>query len=139
MTAYVGGVTAARTDLSLRIADRLLPFILGVATLSFLLLMLAYRSLVIPAKAAVMNLLSISRGLRRGRRGLPVGLGRAADRPRRAGAHRVATCPMMMFAVLFGLSMDYEVFLLTRVQRALPAHRRHRRRPCAGAWPTPAR
>ena len=59
MSAHVGGVTAAITDLSTVIADRTLGFILSVVALSFLLLMLAYRSLVIPLKAAVMNLLSI--------------------------------------------------------------------------------
>ena len=112
MTAYVGGVTAARTDLSLRIADRLLPFILGVATLSFLLLMVAYRSLVIPAKAAAMNLLSISAAY-----GVVVAVFQWGW-----GAHLIGLdgpvpiesyVPMMMFAVLFGLSMDYEIFLLT--------------------------
>ena len=112
MTAYVGGVTAARTDLSLRIADRLLPFILGVATLSFLLLMVAYRSLVIPAKAAAMNLLSISAAY-----GVVVAVfqwGWGAQLIGLDGPVPIESyVPMMMFAVLFGLSMDYEVFLLT--------------------------
>jgi putative drug exporter of the RND superfamily len=112
MTAYVGGVTAARTDLSLRIADRLLPFILGVATLSFLLLMVAYRSLVIPAKAAAMNLLSISAAY-----GVVVAIfqwGWGAQLIGLDGPVPIESyVPMMMFAVLFGLSMDYEVFLLT--------------------------
>ena len=112
MTAYVGGVTAARTDLSLRIADRLLPFILGVATLSFLLLMVAYRSLVIPAKAAAMNLLSISAAY-----GVVVAVfqwGWGAPLIGLDGPVPIESyVPMMMFAVLFGLSMDYEIFLLT--------------------------
>ncbi len=112
MTAYVGGVTAARTDLSLRIADRLLPFILGVATLSFLLLMVAYRSLVIPAKAAAMNLLSISAAY-----GVVVAVfqwGWGAELIGLDGPVPIESyVPMMMFAILFGLSMDYEVFLLT--------------------------
>ncbi len=112
MTAYVGGVTAARTDLSLRIADRLLPFILGVATLSFLLLMVAYRSLVIPAKAAAMNLLSISAAY-----GVVVAVfqwGWGAQLIGLDGPVPIESyVPMMMFAILFGLSMDYEVFLLT--------------------------
>jgi RND superfamily putative drug exporter len=112
MTAYVGGVTAARTDLSLRIADRLVPFILGVATFSFLLLMLAYRSLVIPLKAAAMNLLSISAAY-----GVVVAVfqwGWGASLIGLAGPVPIESyVPMMMFAVLFGLSMDYEVFLLT--------------------------
>ena len=112
MSAYVGGVTAARTDLSLRIADRLLPFILGVATLSFLLLMVAYRSLVIPAKAAAMNLLSISAAY-----GVVVAVfqwGWGAQLIGLDGPVPIESyVPMMMFAILFGLSMDYEVFLLT--------------------------
>ena len=112
MTAYVGGFTAARTDLSLRIADRLLPFILGVALLSFLLLMVAYRSLVIPAKAAAMNLVSIAAAY-----GVVVAVfqwGWGASLIGLAGPVPIESyVPMMMFAVLFGLSMDYEVFLLT--------------------------
>ena len=112
MSAYVGGVTAARTDLSLRIAERLLPFILGVASLSFLLLMLAYRSLVIPAKAAAMNLVWIAAAY-----GVVVAVfqwGWAAHLIGLAGPVPIESyVPMMMFAVLFGLSMDYEVFLLT--------------------------
>jgi len=112
MSAYVGGVTAARTDLSLRIADRLLPFILGVATLSFVLLMVAYRSLVIPAKAAAMNLLSISAAY-----GVVVAVFQWGWGARWIGLDGPVPIesyvPMMMFAILFGLSMDYEVFLLT--------------------------
>ncbi len=112
LTAYVGGVTAARTDLSLRIADRLLPFILGVATLSFVLLMIAYRSLVIPAKAAAVNLLSISAAY-----GVVVAVFQWGWGARLIGLDGPvpieAYVPMMMFAILFGLSMDYEVFLLT--------------------------
>ncbi len=112
MTAYVGGITAARTDLSLRIADRLLPFILGVASFSFLLLMVAYRSLVIPLKAAAMNLLSISAAY-----GVVVAIfqwGWGAGLIGLDGPVPIESyVPMMMFAVLFGLSMDYEVFLLT--------------------------
>ena len=112
ISAYVGGVTAARTDLSLRIADRLLPFILGVATLSFLLLMLAYRSLVLPAKAAAMNLVSIGAAY-----GVVVAVfqwGWGAELIGLDGPVPIESyVPMMMFAVLFGLSMDYEVFLLT--------------------------
>ncbi len=60
MQSYVGGVTALTTDLSELIAARTLGFIIGVVVLSFVLLMLAYRSLLIPFKAAVMNLLSIA-------------------------------------------------------------------------------
>ncbi len=112
MEASVGGITAARADLSAKVADRLVPFVIGVVTLSFLLIMVAYRSLVIPLKAAAMNLLSIAAAY-----GVVVmvfqwGWGAALiglDGP----VPIESFVPMMMFAVLFGLSMDYEVFLLT--------------------------
>ena len=83
-----------------------------MASLSFLLLMLAYRSLVIPAKAAAMNLVSIAAAY-----GVVVAVfqwGWAAHLIGLAGPVPIESyVPMMMFAVLFGLSMDYEVFLLT--------------------------
>ncbi len=112
MSAYVGGVTAARSDLSLRVEERLVPFVLGVVLLSFLLLMVAYRSLVIPLKAALMNLLSIAAAY-----GVVVMVfqyGWGAEAIGLDGPVPIESfVPMMMFAVLFGLSMDYEVFLLT--------------------------
>lgn len=112
MSAYVGGVTAARTDLTERVAERLLPFIIGVASLSFLLLLLAYRSLIIPAKAALMNIISISAAY-----GVVVMVFQWGWGARLIGLDGPVPIesyvPMMMFAVLFGLSMDYEVFLLT--------------------------
>jgi RND superfamily putative drug exporter len=112
MDASVGGVTAAVSDLSERVAERLVPFIAGVVTLSFLLLMLAYRSLVIPLKAAAMNLISIGAAY-----GVVVAIfqwGWGASLIGLDGPVPIQSfVPMMMFAVLFGLSMDYEVFLLT--------------------------
>jgi RND superfamily putative drug exporter len=112
MDASVGGLTAARSDLSERVAERLVPFIVGVVTLSFLLIMVAYRSLVIPLKAAAMNLLSIAAAY-----GVVVMVfqyGWGAGLIGLDGPVPIESfVPMMMFAVLFGLSMDYEVFLLT--------------------------
>jgi putative drug exporter of the RND superfamily len=112
MRAYVGGVTAARSDLSVRVEERLVPFVLGVVLLSFLLIMVAYRSLVIPLKAAAMNLLSIAAAY-----GVVVMVfqwGWGAELIGLDGPVPIESfVPMMMFAVLFGLSMDYEVFLLT--------------------------
>jgi RND superfamily putative drug exporter len=112
MEASVGGVTAARADLSAKVAERLLPFVLGVVTLAFLLIMVAYRSLVIPLKAAAMNLLSIAAAY-----GIVVVVfqwGWGATLIGLDGPVPIESfVPMMMFAVLFGLSMDYEVFLLT--------------------------
>lgn len=112
MEASVGGVTAARADLSATVAERLVPFVIGVVALSFLLLMIAYRSLVIPLKAAAMNLLSIAAAY-----GIVVMVfqwGWGATLIGLDGPVPIESfVPMMMFAVLFGLSMDYEVFLLT--------------------------
>ena len=93
-----------------------LPLFIGVVVLlSFLLLAVVFRSLLVPAKAAVMNLLSVGRGVRHPDRGVPVGLAR---RPvfgvSRTGPVE-AFLPVMLFAILFGLSMDYEVFLVMRI------------------------
>ena len=113
--AYVGGVTAAFIDIGNRISDRLPYFIGAVVLLSFFLLMLVFHSILVPLTAAVMNLLSVAAaygatvavfqwGWFKGLIGL------------QATVPIVAFVPMMMFAVLFGLSMDYQVFLLTRVR-----------------------
>ena len=112
MSAHVGGVTASVTDLSELIAARTPWFILGVVSLSFLLLMLAYRSLLIPLKAALMNLLSIAAAY--GVVTMVFQWGWGASLIGLSGPVPIESyVPMMMFAVLFGLSMDYEVFLLT--------------------------
>jgi len=114
-TAYVGGVTAAYIDLGDRIADRLPYFIGAVVLLSFLLLMLVFHSIVIPATAAVMNLLSVGAAY-----GVTVAVFQWGWGKELFGLNSttpiISFVPMMMFAVLFGLSMDYQVFLLTRVR-----------------------
>ena len=112
MGAHLGGVTAATTDFSEIIASRTPFFIAGVVTLSFLLLMLAYRSLLIPFKAACMNLISIAAAY--GVVTMVFQWGWGAELIGLDGPVPIESyVPMMMFAVLFGLSMDYEVFLLT--------------------------
>jgi RND superfamily putative drug exporter len=117
---FVGGVTAAYIDLGDRIASRLPWFILAVVGLSFLLLMAAFRSLVIPLTAAVMNLLSIGAAY-----GVVVAVFQFGWGKELLGLHTtvpiVSFVPMMMFAILFGLSMDYQVFLLTRVREEYEA------------------
>jgi putative drug exporter of the RND superfamily len=114
-TASVGGVTAEFIDDSEQTADRLPLFIGGVVMLSFLLLMSVFRSFPVALKAATMNILSIGAAYGvmavaadGGWLGGLVGIDGATPVP--------AWLPMMMFAVLFGLSMDYEVFLLSRVR-----------------------
>ena len=112
MSAHVGGITAATSDLMGLIAQKTPWFILGVVSLAFLLLMVAYRSLLIPLKAAVMNLVSIAAAY-----GVVVAVFQWGWGASLLGINAPVVIesyvPMMLFAVLFGLSMDYEVFLLT--------------------------
>jgi RND superfamily putative drug exporter len=112
---YVGGFTAAGVDVSSRFSARLLLFISAVLALSFLLLLAVFRSLLVPLKAVVMNLLSIGASygvvvtvFQNGHFGSLIGSN---------GTGPVAPfIPMMLFAIVFGLSMDYEVFLLSRIR-----------------------
>jgi RND superfamily putative drug exporter len=113
--ASVGGTTAAFIDDSEQTANRLPLFIGGVVLLSFVLLMSVFRSLAVAVKAAIMNILSIGAAFgvmtlagNGGWFGGLVGIDDPTPVP--------AWLPMMMFAILFGLSMDYEVFLLSRVR-----------------------
>jgi RND superfamily putative drug exporter len=115
LDASVGGITAAFIDDSEQTASRLPLFIGGVVLLSFLLLMSVFRSLPVAIKAAVMNILSIGAAYgvmtlaaNGGWLGGLVGIDEPTPVP--------GWLPMTMFAVLFGLSMDYEVFLLSRVR-----------------------
>jgi RND superfamily putative drug exporter len=113
--AYVGGETAAYIDIGNRISDRLPYFIGAVVLLSFFLLMLVFHSVLVPLTAAVMNLLSVAAAY-----GATVAVFQWGWFKGLIGLQStvpiVAFVPMMMFAVLFGLSMDYQVFLLTRVR-----------------------
>lgn len=114
-TAYVGGITAGYVDLADRIADSLPYLIALVILLSFLLLLVAFRSIVLPIKAAVMNLLSV--GAAYGVLTIVFQHGHGAGLIGLEGAVPVVSfVPLMMFAILFGLSMDYEVFLLSRIR-----------------------
>ena len=113
--AYVGGFTAGSIDFSDYLAKRL-PFLIGVVLLvSFLLLMSVFRSLLVPLKAVLMNLLSVGAAY-----GVIVavfqwGWGASALGVGKAGPIE-AWAPMFLFAIVFGLSMDYEVFLLSRMK-----------------------
>jgi len=113
--AYVGGITAAYIDIGDRISSRLPYFIGAVVLLSFLLLMLVFHSVLVPLTAAVMNLLSVAAAY-----GATVAVFQWGWAKGLVGLEStvpiVPFVPMMMFAVLFGLSMDYQVFLLTRVR-----------------------
>jgi RND superfamily putative drug exporter len=120
MHADVGGSTAGFVDLASRISDKLPLQILVVIALSFLLLIIAFRTVVIPAQAAVMNLLSIGASygvltavFQYGWLSGLIGL----DGP----VPVVSYVPLFMFAVLFGLSMDYEVFLVSQIEEHVHA------------------
>ena len=115
MTAHVGGQTAGYIDLAERISEKLPAMIAIVVGLSFIVLMLAFRSLVVPAKAAIMNLLSVGAAygvvtavFQKGWGASLIGLEHSIP--------IVSFVPLLMFAILFGLSMDYEVFLLTQIK-----------------------
>ena len=113
--AHVGGQTASFADVGDRVHDRLPLFIAAVVLLSFLLLTLVFRSVVVALKAALLNLLSI--GASYGVMVMVFQWGWGADIiGLEATVPIVSFIPMFMFAILFGLSMDYEVFLLSRVR-----------------------
>jgi putative drug exporter of the RND superfamily len=114
-TTYLVGQTAFQEDLSDRLAERLPIFMLAVVGLSFVLLMIVFRSVFVPLKAAVMNLLSIGAAY-----GAIIAVFQWGWGKELIGLEDTIPVnpfvPLIMFAILFGLSMDYEVFLLSRVR-----------------------
>jgi RND superfamily putative drug exporter len=115
VTAKIGGVTAALEDQSEYMKGRLPIFVLGVVGLSFLLLLVAFHSPLISLKAGIMNLLSVSAAY-----GVMTLAANGGGFSKLIGIdHEVPVAPfmpVMMFAILFGLSMDYEVFLVSRIR-----------------------
>jgi RND superfamily putative drug exporter len=112
---YVGGQTAATVDFANANSRRLPVLIIVVITLSFLLLVVVFRSILVPLKAAIMNLLSIGAAygivvaiFQWGWLRTPIGVDTSGPIE--------AWVPMMLFTILFGLSMDYEIFLLSRIR-----------------------
>jgi putative drug exporter of the RND superfamily len=113
--AHIGGATAVNIDFSSTLAARLPWFIGGVLVLSFVLLLFVFRSVLVPLKAVLMNLLSIAAAygvmvmiFQWGWLGSVFGVDQ--------GAPIEPWAPMMLFAIVFGLSMDYEVFLLSSIR-----------------------
>jgi uncharacterized membrane protein YdfJ with MMPL/SSD domain len=118
VVAYVGGNTAANVDLADKITHQLPLVILTVIALSFVLLMVAFRSLLIPLQAAITNLLSAAAAFGVLTACFQWGWGLPFTGPASPyGTVPIASyVPLMMFAALFGLSMDYEVFFISQVQ-----------------------
>ncbi|TDC56912.1 MMPL family transporter [Jiangella ureilytica] len=117
LDVHVGGVTAAAIDVNETMADGLPLLIGGVVVVSMLLLLVSFRSVVVMLTAAVMNLLSVVAAygvvalvLEGGWAGRLVGIDTETPMP--------AYVPVVMFTVLFGLSMDYEVFLISRMRES---------------------
>ncbi|MFF9055159.1 MMPL family transporter [Streptomyces erythrochromogenes] len=113
--AHVGGAAASLSDVGRRTSQRLPVLVAAVLAMSFLLLMLVFRSILVPLKAVLLNLLSIGAAygimvavFQWGWGGALIGL--------ESTVPIVSFIPMFLFAILFGLSMDYEVFLLSRVR-----------------------
>ncbi|MET8523047.1 MMPL family transporter [Nocardioides sp. NPDC004968] len=119
ITSYVGGYTASYVDLASLISARLLLVIGTVILLGFLLLMVAFRSLLIPLQAAVTNLLSAAAafGVLTAAFQWGWGIDLLGIDTASSTVPIASYVPLMMFAGLFGLSMDYEVFLVSHVQQ----------------------
>ncbi len=114
LDVVVSGGVAATVDFSEYLTDRLPVFIAVVLALSFLLLMVVFRSLLVPLKAVIMNLLSLAAAF-----GIVTAIfqwGWGGELLNIEPAPIEPFVPMMMFAIIFGLSMDYEVFLLSRIR-----------------------
>jgi len=121
VTIFVGGPTAVFIDLGDKISSRIPFFFAGVIGLSFVLLMTVFRSILVPLKAAVMNLLSIGAAY-----GVIVAVFQWGWLGGVFGVSRTGPVesfvPVVLFAVLFGLSMDYEVFLVSRIREEYLVH-----------------
>jgi RND superfamily putative drug exporter len=120
---YIGGVTATFADFATVVGAKLPWFILAIVGLSFLLLVVAFRSLLIPATAAVMNLLAAAASFGVLTAFFQWGWGTDAFGLGKAGPVE-AFLPVVTLAILFGLSMDYQVFLVSRMNEEW-VHGRH--------------
>jgi RND superfamily putative drug exporter len=113
--SYVGGQTAGYIDLADKIAEKLPLMIAVVVLLSFFVLLMAFRSVLVPIKAAAMNLISVAASYGVVTAVFQLGWGSSLiglDHP----IPIVSFVPLLMFAILFGLSMDYQVFLMTQMK-----------------------
>ena len=117
----ITGSTALTSDVSSRLQQRMPWFLGAVIGLSFLVLMLVFRSILVPLKAAVLNVLGVGAAY-----GVIVAVFQWGWGASLIGVHEevpiMPLAPMLMFAILFGLSMDYEVFLMSRVREQYLKH-----------------
>jgi RND superfamily putative drug exporter len=120
--AAVTGSTALTDDVSSRLQQRMPLFLGAVIGLSFLVLMVVFRSVLVPLKAAALNVLGVGAAY-----GVIVAVFQWGWGASLIGVHEtipiMPLAPMLMFAILFGLSMDYEVFLMSRVREQYLKHR----------------
>jgi RND superfamily putative drug exporter len=126
LTVYVGGTTAGNIDLAEKLGSRTPLVIIIIVGLSFLLLTLAFRTIVVPAIAALLNLFAVAAAY-----GILTAVFEKGWGVELIGLEHslpvVSYVPLLMFAILFGLSTDYTVFLLTRVSEEYAIHGDHRK------------
>ena len=122
ITAYVGGATATAVDFSTVLKDKLPSFLLVVVCLGFLVLMVLFRSLLVPLTAVLTSLLSYGAAL-----GISVFIFQWGNLASVFGIAEAGPIlpflPVMLFAILFGLSMDYQVFIVSRMQEEWEHHK----------------
>jgi uncharacterized membrane protein YdfJ with MMPL/SSD domain len=129
MQAHVGGQTASYVDLATAITDKLFLVIFTVIALGFAVLLMAFRSWIVSTQAAVCNLLAVCAAF-----GIVTacfqwgwGLGLVGVETSRDNDPIASFVPLIMFAVLFGLSMDYQVFLMSQIEHARASVRGNRK------------
>ena len=135
ITASITGSTALTVDVSSRLSQRMPWFLGAVIGLSFLVLMIVFRSVLVPLKAAALNVLGVGASY-----GVVVAVFQWGWGASLIGVHETVPimplAPMLMFAILFGLSMDYEVFLMSRVREQYHKHFDPRRAVAEGVGST---
>jgi len=114
MTVLVGGTTATQTDFAHALSSKLILFLGVIVLLGFLILMAVFRSLLVPLVASIMNLLSVGAALGFMNAVFEWGWGKSLFRIHATAPVEVFV-PVLLISILFGLSMDYEVFLVSRM------------------------
>jgi uncharacterized membrane protein YdfJ with MMPL/SSD domain len=131
--AHVGGSTASYVDLAAGISSKLGLVIFTVIALGFAVLLMAFRSIAVPAQAAVANVFSVCAafGVLTACFQLGWGVGLVGIDTASDGVPIASYVPLIMFAVLFGLSMDYQVFLMSQIEHARTRYPRNHRKAVA--------